>query len=244
MRQLTGLRDAAPEIRARLFVLPGFAAAHRELAARHELVVASLDARRRSRRIVSEATWLPSRLGGVDVVHHGGGTVPLRSPGPVLLTLHDVQYRSYPEYLTPVKRRYLQLAIPRSVRPRRRRRRAQRVRAGHRHRRLRPRPDRVVVVPHGVDVPAIVTDADRAAASATASATGATSSTRRSPTRTRTTASCSTSWPDRGTTPTWPSSCSAAAASSRTTSWRRSGGSASGDGSCARDACPTPTATA
>ena len=68
VRQLTGLRDAAPEIRARLFVLPGFAAAHRELAARHELVVASLDARRRSRRIVSEATWLPSRLAGVDVV--------------------------------------------------------------------------------------------------------------------------------------------------------------------------------
>ena len=50
VRQLTGLREAAPEIRARLFVLPGFAAAHRELTARQELVVASLDARRRSRR--------------------------------------------------------------------------------------------------------------------------------------------------------------------------------------------------
>ncbi len=159
VRQLTGLRDAAPEIRARLFVLPGFAAAHRELAARHELVVASLDARRRSRRIVSEATWLPSRLGNVDVVHHGGGTVPLRSPRPVLLTLHDVQYRSYPEYLTPVKRRYLQLAIPLSVR------RADVVAVPSEYVRstvidtFGRDPDRVVVVPHGVDVPAIVTDA-------------------------------------------------------------------------------------
>ena len=77
-------------------MLPGFAAAHRELAARHELVVASLDARRRSRRIVAEATWLPSRLAGVDVVHHGGGTVPPRSPRPVVLTIHDLQYRTLP----------------------------------------------------------------------------------------------------------------------------------------------------
>ncbi len=159
VRQLTGLRDVAPEIRARLFVLPGFAAAHRELAARHELVVASLDARRRSRRIVAEATWLPSRLGNVDVVHHGGGTVPLRSPRPVLLTIHDLQYRSYPEYLTPVKRRYLQLAIPRSVR------RADVVAVPSEYVRgtvidaFGRDPDRVVVVPHGVDVPTTVTDA-------------------------------------------------------------------------------------
>ena len=83
VRQLVGLHEAAPEVHAKLFVLPGFAAAHRDLAAQHELVVASLDARRRSRRVLSEATWLPHRLAGVDVVHHGGGTVPLRSPGPV-----------------------------------------------------------------------------------------------------------------------------------------------------------------
>ena len=54
-----GLHEAAPDIRAELFVLPGFAAAHRDLAAQHEVVVASLDARRRSRRVLSEATWLP-----------------------------------------------------------------------------------------------------------------------------------------------------------------------------------------
>ena len=97
-RQLVGLHDAEPGITTRLFVLPGFAAAHRDVAARHELVVASLDARRRSRRVVVEATWLPRQLVGTDVVHHGGGTVPLRSPDPIVLTVHDLQYRTYPAY--------------------------------------------------------------------------------------------------------------------------------------------------
>ena len=115
-RQLAGLHEAAPEITTRLFVLPGFAAAHRDVAARHELVVASLDARRRSRRVVVEATWLPHRLAGSDIVHHGGGTVPLRSPDPIVLTVHDLQYRTNPAYFTAIKRRYLELTMPRSVR--------------------------------------------------------------------------------------------------------------------------------
>jgi len=159
VRQLTGLRDVAPEIDATLFVLPGFAAAHRELAARHQLVVSSLDARRRWRRVLAEATWLPPRLHGVDVVHHGGGTVPLRTPGPVLLTIHDVQYRTFPQYLTALKRRYLRLTIPRSVH------RADVVAVPSGYVRstvleaYRIAPERVVVVPHGVDVPAEVTDA-------------------------------------------------------------------------------------
>ena len=119
-RQLDGLADVAPEIDATLFVVPGYAAAHPDVAARHPLVVADVDARRRSRRIVAETTWLPPRLAGVDVVHHGGGTVPPRSPGPVLLTIHDVQYRTYPKYQTRLKRQYLRLAVPR-VGPRGRR---------------------------------------------------------------------------------------------------------------------------
>ena len=32
------------------------------------------------------------------------------------MTIHDLQYLTYPEYLTPVKRRYLRTAIPRSIR--------------------------------------------------------------------------------------------------------------------------------
>jgi glycosyltransferase involved in cell wall biosynthesis len=152
-RQLTGLHDAAPEIVTRLYVLPGFAAAHRDVAARHELVVASLDARRRSRRVVIEATWLPHRLVGSDVVHHGGGTVPLRSPDPIVLTVHDLQYRTYPAYFTAVKRRYLELTMPRSVR------RATVVAVPSEYVRASvieafdADPDRVAVVPHGLDPP-------------------------------------------------------------------------------------------
>ena len=143
-----------------MFVVPGFAGAHPDLAAGHELVVSSLDARRRSRRVLTEMTWLPPRLQGVDVVHHGGGTVPPRSPQPVLLTLHDVQYRTYPGYLTTLKRAYLRLAVPRSVRH------ATVVAVPSEYVRttivdgFRIEPERVVVVPHGVDVPATVTPDD------------------------------------------------------------------------------------
>jgi glycosyltransferase involved in cell wall biosynthesis len=169
-RQLIGLHDVAPEVDATLFVVPGFATAHPELAARHELVVSLLaarrltrrvlDPRRRSSRVLTEATWLASRLDGLDVVHHGGGTVPPRSPGPILLTVHDVQYRTLPDYLTAVKRQYLRVAVPRSIQ------RADVVAVPSSYVRstvldgYRIDPDRVVVVPHGVDPPAAVTPAD------------------------------------------------------------------------------------
>ena len=160
VRQLHGLHDVAPEVDATLFVVPGFAAAHPDLAARHELVISSLDTRRRSRRVVSEMTWLPPRLRDLDVVHHGGGTVPPRSPRPVLLTVHDVQYRTFPEYLTPLKRQYLRVAVPRSIS------RATVVAVPSEYVRAtildgyRIDPERVVVVPHGVDVPTTLTPDD------------------------------------------------------------------------------------
>jgi alpha-1,3-rhamnosyl/mannosyltransferase len=160
VRQLHGLHDVAPEVDATLFVVPGFAAAHPDLAARHELVISSLDTRRRSRRVMSEVTWLPPRLRDLDVVHHGGGTVPPRSPRPVLLTVHDVQYRTFPEYLTPLKRQYLRIAVPRSIR------RATVVAVPSEYVRAtildgyRIDPERVVVVPHGVDGPTDLTPDD------------------------------------------------------------------------------------
>jgi alpha-1,3-rhamnosyl/mannosyltransferase len=159
-RQLAGLAAAAPDIHARLFVLPGYAAAHREVAARHELVVASLDARRRSRRVLTEATWLRARTAGADVVHHGGGTVPVRSRRPIVLTVHDLQYRTYPEYFTSVKRRYLALSMPRSAR------RADVIAVPSEYVRrsvidaFGVDDARVVVVPHGVDPPATSTPAE------------------------------------------------------------------------------------
>jgi alpha-1,3-rhamnosyl/mannosyltransferase len=158
VRQLTGLTSADPDVRLRLCVLPGFAAAHPDLARGHELVVASLDARRRSRRVLTEATWLRSRMTGMQVVHHGGGTVPPRSPRPIVLTIHDLQYRTFPQYLTPLKRRYLGVVMPRSVR------RAAIVTVPSQYVRgtvidaFGINPEQVAVVPHGVDRPAAWTD--------------------------------------------------------------------------------------
>ncbi len=151
-RQLSGLRAVAPDVRARLFVPPGYGAAHPELA-HLDQTVGPAGGIHRSRRVLHETAWLPPRVAGADVVHHGGGTVPARSPRPIVLTIHDLQWRRYPEYVSPLKLRYLQATVPRSVR------RADVVAVPSEYVRgtvidaygLDPR--RVVVVPHGVDVP-------------------------------------------------------------------------------------------
>ena len=86
--------------------------------------------------------------------------MPARSPGPILLTIHDVQYRTFPEYLTPLKRQYLRVAVPLAVR------RSAMIAVPSEYVRrtvvegFGPDPDRVVVVPHGLDPPTAPVDAD------------------------------------------------------------------------------------
>ena len=81
-RQLVGLGKVAPDIGVRLVVAPGFAEAHPELVDRFEVVTGpEATRRRRSARILAEARSLPSMLGDVDIVHHAGGTMPVRTPG-------------------------------------------------------------------------------------------------------------------------------------------------------------------
>ena len=48
-------------------------------------------------RIAAEHTWLHARARHADLVHHGGGTVPFTGHHPVLLTVHDLQYRMFPQ---------------------------------------------------------------------------------------------------------------------------------------------------
>ena len=156
-RQLVGLADVAPDVRPELFVPPGYGAAHPELDGL-EQVVGPAGGERRVRRVLAEATWLPPRLAGADVVHHGGGTVPPRSPHPVVLTVHDLQWLRHPEYVSAVKLRYLRATVPRSVR------RAEVVAVPSEYVRgtvvaaTGVDPGRVAVVPHGIDRPADVTD--------------------------------------------------------------------------------------
>lgn len=113
-RQLIGLpgRDFDVEI----FSPQGFRRAHPELDERYPIVEMSHDARRRGRRIWSESTWLYRRTRRSQVVHHGGGTIPVRHSRPVVLTIHDLQYLTFPQYFHPVRRAYLRRVMPRSAR--------------------------------------------------------------------------------------------------------------------------------
>ena len=108
--------------------------------------------RNRPLRVLAEHTWLAARTRSADLVHHGGGTVPALGKRPVVLTLHDLQFLRYPQYVHPVKLRYLQREVRASVH------RAAVVAVPSEFVRgtvvdaYGVDASRVVVVPHGVDV--------------------------------------------------------------------------------------------
>ncbi len=151
VRQLLGLASQATSFEPSLYCLESFAAAHPELAAHYPMVTATIDGSSRPRRVVAEHTWLRRRTRDADIVHHGGGTAPMVGRRPIVLTIHDLQYRTHPGYLTPTKRRYLERTIPRSVR------RAAVVAVPTEYVRATvvdaygTDADRVVVVPHGTE---------------------------------------------------------------------------------------------
>jgi glycosyltransferase involved in cell wall biosynthesis len=116
VRQLVGLAAVAPELPARLLVAPGFASAHPELAERFEIVTGWRVTGTRGGRLFAEAFTDTAQFADVDVVHHAGGTLPLRHPRhPTLLTVHDVQYLTAPHYFSAARRTYLRNRVPRSV---------------------------------------------------------------------------------------------------------------------------------
>jgi glycosyltransferase involved in cell wall biosynthesis len=155
VRQLAGL-PAGGGVRPRLMVQRPFVAAHSDLAGRFTTEVWPLDRDWRGARIIAEHTWLVARSRRADVVHHGGGTVPLAAPRPILLTVHDLQYLAHPDYFSQARLTYLRWMMPRSVR------RAAVVAVPSAYVRTTvvdafgADPDRVVVVPHGVPIAAPV----------------------------------------------------------------------------------------
>jgi glycosyltransferase involved in cell wall biosynthesis len=161
VRQLLGLGSQPSPFEPTLYCLPSFADAHPELAALYPTVAATISGTSRPRRVLAEHTWLRRRTRDADVVHHGGGTAPTVGRRPIVLTIHDLQYLTHPEYLTPTKRRYLERTIPRSVD------RAAVVAVPTEYVRTTvvdafgTDPDRVVVVPHGVE-PSLGADAPSA----------------------------------------------------------------------------------
>lgn len=116
VRQLAGLAQcAAPDVEVEIFAQPSFLAAHPGLPARAAHASPEWgDAR--GRRVLGEHRWLPRAARGLDAMHHGGGTLPRRGPATTLLTIHDVQYLTYPRWFGAAKLAYLRATVPSSVR--------------------------------------------------------------------------------------------------------------------------------
>ncbi|MBU6242071.1 MAG: glycosyltransferase family 4 protein [Acidobacteria bacterium] len=115
-RQLAGLASTGPlTFDVAVYAPRGYATAHPELATFAVNESRSVGANRAA-RIVRESTWLERRTRGVAVTHHGGGTVPFRTNGRTLLTVHDVQYLTYPQYFSRARLAYLSYMMPRSLR--------------------------------------------------------------------------------------------------------------------------------
>ncbi len=116
VRQMLGLTEIETEFVPTLYAVSGFGAAHPDLASAFRVVDAPIDGTNRTRRVIAEHGWLATHTGSARLVHHGGGTVPSRGTRPTVLTIHDLQYLTYPQYFSSVKRAYLARVMPRSAR--------------------------------------------------------------------------------------------------------------------------------
>jgi glycosyltransferase involved in cell wall biosynthesis len=115
-RQLLGLADVDAPYQVTAYAPQGWSKAHPDVAARIPVVEAGVDGHNRPRRVLAERTWLRARTRDAALVHHAGGTLAGRPSGPTVLTIHDLQWLTYPEYVSAVKLRYLRLTVPRSAR--------------------------------------------------------------------------------------------------------------------------------
>lgn len=100
-----------------LFALPQFTDAYPDLMSAFEVHLAPLTGQVKSFRVAGENTWLARqcRKHRIDLVHHGGGTMPLVRTTRSVLTIHDLQYLYYPDYFTATKLRFLRTMVPRSA---------------------------------------------------------------------------------------------------------------------------------
>ena len=114
VRQLLGISQSEFDIT--VCAPKGFIAAHPDVAGIHRIIESDHDGRSRPHRVLSESTWLYARSKGAALVHHGGGTIPIRHQSPTVLTIHDLQYREFPQYVQSHKLAYLKTVMPRSAR--------------------------------------------------------------------------------------------------------------------------------
>ena len=121
VRQLLGLSELQQhDWDVDVFAPRGFAQRRPDVARRYRIIEAPSQCHRRPQRVALEHTWLARATRDYDLVHHGGGSVP-RDLVPMwrhratLLTIHDVQWTEYPEYVRPLKLRYLRHMVPSSL---------------------------------------------------------------------------------------------------------------------------------
>ena len=119
VRLLAALRDLdADDLDVTLFVTRSFLDVYHDLAARFTTVVCPISGRSRSLRIAAESTWLlvQARRRRIQLLHHGGGTIPPIRATPSIVTVHDLQPLLFPEHFSRVKHAYLRWRLRPSVR--------------------------------------------------------------------------------------------------------------------------------
>ena len=116
VRQLLGLAEIGAPFDVAVYAPRGFTTAHPEVADVAKVVEAPSSCRNRELRVWLENTWLASRTSRAHLVHHGGGTMPHRGNRSTLLTVHDVQYLTFPEYFSRLKLAYLRNRVPSAIR--------------------------------------------------------------------------------------------------------------------------------
>ncbi len=101
-----------------LYVNRRFVDTHPDLCETFLTRVAPVSGSSRVVRVLCESTWLAwrSRRDHCALVHHGGGTMPVVRTVPGIITLHDLQPLVFPERFGVVKRTYIRLVAPRSLR--------------------------------------------------------------------------------------------------------------------------------
>lgn len=116
---MTNLASAmAGRIDLTIFAVKGFSEAHPDVANKAHVIEAPIIPGRQISRILAEHTWLAaaSRRLRLDILHHGGGTAPFLRLMPTAVTIHDIQYRHFPENFGPLKRTWLAANVPYAAR--------------------------------------------------------------------------------------------------------------------------------
>lgn len=116
---LQALQDDPPEdIQFTLYALESLAQAHPQLVEGFTTRLLPLGGGVKPFRVMAEGTWLSRavRRDGIDLMHYAGGTVPVGSRVPAVVTLHDVQPFDMPENFHPVKRAYIHKMVPKALR--------------------------------------------------------------------------------------------------------------------------------